>query len=387
MAKTSGKNIADLIGDYFSPRSFLICFLGLILLSIAGGGFIILSTASSQETEVATAPTGKVMASVQVVEAPQPKEEPAEEPTKEPVKEEKVISRLPPPPPTQTEENLAAPETPETPETPEIEDSITGLSETSVHGALPITRQSDGLTVFEAYKAPFSLNAKTKGVIALVLVDYGLSESMSKSALQNLPPAINFATSPYAENIQQKISAARGKGFETWMTLPTQPTNFTSNDTGSLSILATLNETQNMKRLYAILGRATGYVGVTFINSPDISENSIEFQKVMQSIQKRGLGITQLSPTDDLVKHLATEQKTPFIQSNLWLDTDVDKTSIAQFLSKTETQAIENGYVVAAFHPSPLTIHLISDWQKTLSAKNIQLAPLTYAIHQHNLMK
>ena len=410
-----GNRISFSLGDYFHPRAFVLSFVALFISMILCVGLVI----SSSDTEHASdiTPTGKIMANVTVA-AQEPEPEPEPEPKPEP--EPEISPETSPPPPSsetvgtpppipaepevpvgpleenETTEPTDTTKLPETeshtehnpiPEIPVIEDSIAGLSETTPYGPLPIVRATDGLKSFDAYKTPFSLNPTTKGIVSLVMIDYGLSETFSKSAVETIAAPISFVASPYSENLQAKISAARAKGFEMWLAIPTQSSNFADNDTGPLSILSSLNEKQNITRLNTILGRATGYAGVAFINAPDIPPESIEFQKVIQSIAQRGLGATQTNLTDVLVKDMTAPQNIPFIQGNIWLDKDLRKESIITSLTTAENQAIEKGYVVAAFHPSPLIFKLIADWQKSLAAKNIQLAPLTYAIHQHSLIK
>lgn len=374
-----------MLGDYFHLKFFALSFSALLLLVITTIGIL---SSSKDTSHSSTAPTGKVMSVIQIVQkhvAPEPAPLPPHEPT--PTVSETLPETL------NTAPLEAIDKQPETTQSASdiapqpIEDSVAGLSEETPYGSLPIVRTTDGMKPFDAYKTPFALKPDTKAVISLVMIDFGLSDKTSKEALDKLPPFITMVASPYSSNLQAKVSAARAKGQELWVSIPTQTTNFAENDTGPSSLLASINVKQNISRLNTTLGRATGYAGVAFINAPDFPDTSLEFQSVIDAIAKRGLGITQLDTADGILKSTTQKTTAPFIQNALWIDTLLQKDAILSALSGLESSAIEKSYIVAAFRPSPLTFTLITEWQKNLSTKNIQLAPLSYAIHQDGLTK
>lgn len=281
----------------------------------------------------------------------------------------------------ETEAKHDAPATDEKPSVTAVEDSIAGLTEQSPSGYLPVTRP-DGMKSFEAYKAPFKLNANTKGVISLVMVDYGLSDNLSKAAVLNLPAATTFVASPYSSNLQAKISGARARGMEVWMALPIQGTdNSAPTNMGPNTILSGLNSKENMNRLNAHMGRATGYVGMAIDVTPSFDKTSPELRSVINNLSARGLGVTQLVPNDNFISMIAAQTNTPYINGDLWIDTVLAKDDILAALANAEKTALANGHAVASFNPSLLVNTTIADWQKSLAAKNIQLAPLTYSAH------
>ncbi len=321
-------------------------------------------------------PTGKVMATVTIEEEAPPEDAALTEtppvPTADPTAAHTTALETSPPPAPQDS----------------IEDSLAGLSEETDFGWLPITRRSDGMTSFSAYKAPFTLNADTKAVISLVMVDFGVSEKLSKEALDTLPAGTTFVTSPYATNLQSKISIARSKGNEIWMQLPMQAAvPFASNDSGPYSILAGQNDTQNTKRMNITLGKATGYAGVAVTVDPAYPDGSTDLQPLIKNLAERGLGLAQLAPTDDTLRMAAHQVAAPFIQSTRWIDSEQTKDALLAALQSAANEAQNKGFSVVAFRPSPLTFRVIRDWQKSLAAIHVQLAPLTYAEKQSRMEK
>lgn len=325
-------------------------------------------------------PTGKVMATLEL--AKKVEDQPIQTIVEEPKDTPKPIEGE-----GDTAHPLTAADLPEAtePEPTEIviEDSIAGLTEKTPDGFLPIVRASDGLKSFDAYKAPFKLTPETKGVISLVMVDYGLSDKLAKHALETLPAATNFVASSYSSNLQAKLSAARSKGMEVWMGIPMQGA---ANDTnivnmGPNTILSGLNTKENVARLNAHLGKATGYAGIAFDVKPSFEEASPDLKSLLNTVSLRGLGIAQLYPKDPVISIAATQTNAPYINGDLWIDGRLTKTDITNALSAIEKISLDNGHAVAVFHPSMLTASIISEWQKSLAAKHIQLAPMTYSVH------
>ncbi len=375
--KDTVSKLSSAMGDVLHPKIFVLSFSGLMLATLLLVGAVVIMGDNSGHSS--SAPTGKVMASI--------KTEPVQKPAQ---KEEE----LPPPPEpevhTTADENinaqpLEATDKP-TDKTIDVEDAIAGLSESSSYGPLPIIRSTDKVTVFDAYKAPFVLNADTKAVISLVVVDYGLSDKTSKDALLKLPAATSFVASPYSTNLQAKITAARAHGMEAWLNMPIQGADFVKNDTGPMSILSTINSKQNIARLNTNMGHATGYVGLVFANSPDFPAESPELASVMTEISKRGLGLAQLDTSDNITKISSEQNKIQFVQNEFWIDTSLNKDAILAKLADITTASLDKASVVIAFHPYPVVIDAIAEWQSTLADKKIQLAPLTTAIHQKVLL-
>ncbi len=281
---------------------------------------------------------------------------------------------LPPPeetsPPTPEQANVQEP----------IEDSVAGLAETTDYGMLPQIRKEDGLTPFKAYQASFTPRAGTKALVSLVMVDFGLSSTLSLSALNNLPKGVTYVVSPYTLDLQSWVTRARERGNEVWLSLPLQTRDYPNNDSGPLTVLAGSGEDANKERLLSALGKATGYPGVLLTGSPSFDTDKAGLDSVFASLAERGLGVAQADPQDRLTSSYAAQQSLPFIQATHWIDTSLEKQKIEARLQQLEKGTVEQRVTIAFFHPYPSLLAQLAGWKKELEAKGIELAPLSAAI-------
>ncbi len=377
MVGLSVEKIRNTVDGIFPLRTF---FLSLALLIIAFLGSISLHhlfIASPLEPMTLTGKTMAILELAQKIED-QPIQTIVEAPKETPATEEDTAHPL-------TAADLPEATDPKPIEI-KIENSIAGLTEDTPYGPLPVIRASDGLKSFDAYKAPFILNTDTKGVISLVMVDYGLSDKLSKDAIENLPTATTFIASSYSNNLQAKLFAARSKGMEVWMGIPMQgTTNDTTLNIGPDTILSGMNTKENIARLNTHLGKATGYAGIAFNVKPDFEEASPDLKSIINTISVRGLGVAQLYPKDPVISTATLQTNAPYIQGDMRIDTLLTKQAITKALTDIEKLSLDRGHTVAFFYPSILTSSIISEWQKSLAGKHIQLAPLTYNIYiSHN---
>lgn len=168
-----------------------------------------------------------------------------------------------------------------------------GLTEDSPYGPLPIIREKDGMTAFKAYQSaiePVLLPASGEvHKVAFLLKSYGLSESVSENGNKSLPAGITYILSPYADNPQEKINAARVLGHEVWLNIPVQGERFGFDDPGPQALLAGLTPENNRKRLEMNLGKVTGYVGVNFETVKAFTAAPTTLGSIVQDLQKEGL--------------------------------------------------------------------------------------------------
>lgn len=262
----------------------------------------------------------------------------------------------------------------------DVEDAIAGLYETTSYGPLPIKRLTDGKTAFDLYRPPFERHQDSHGIIALVMVDYGLSDKISAKAITTLPSAISMVASPYARMIQPKVTGARAYGHEVWLQIPIQDANFGLDDPGPITLLSGIKKEQNLIRLKSTLGRATGYVGLTVINAPDFSMSADGIDFLFSFMDERGLAFSSAAPNDTMSAETAARFPVPFGRSNLWLNESHDYKELNASLKAIENIATKDGVAIAYFYPSPKIIETLTQWQKTLATKKIQLAPLSATI-------
>lgn len=251
-----------------------------------------------------------------------------------------------------------------------------GLSEQKDGFTLPIIRSSDDMTVFQTYKRPF-VRADNKAQVAIVVVDFGLSESLSDAALKT-PEGVTLALTPYADNPAQWGEKAREAGRELWLSLPMQVESAGSDDTGPLTIRMNTPIEENQKRLFTVLSSASGYVGLLSQQGHNVSADDLAVRPIIQQIFGRGLGFAESNPGGaGFGESYARETGAPYARNNVWLDADLRPENIDRALQVLEMNATKNGKAVAFVHPYPVVLQKLSTWMGQADSKGLQIAPLS----------
>lgn len=262
-------------------------------------------------------------------------------------------------------------------------EKISELFTESSFGDVP-KRTADGKTVFDAYKLSYIADAGAKGVISLVMVDYGLSDDVFKSSLMGLPPYVTFVISPYSSEFQKKIDMARAAQHEVWLDAPIQTEGFGVDDTGPVTLLSGFNNEQNTARLQRLLSLGFGYAGINFMNKPSFSDAEDGLKHIFEDIESAGIGLVSADPEDKFSSFIASrKKKIPYTTNTVWLDGGKSEVDFARSLKGLEQVALDK-YVVVAYIPAqPSRFAQIKDWATELKTSGLQLVPLSAAIeHQ-----
>ncbi len=245
-----------------------------------------------------------------------------------------------------------------------------GLTEETDEGLLPKVSEK-GLTPFHAYKRPFLY--KGGPIIALAIMDYGLSEESSKNAILKLPPDVTMIMSPYATEPDFWQEKARKTGHELWVHMPLQNENYPETDSGPKILLSNASIKHNQKNMDWLLSRTTGYAGVVSHSDGIFLRTPFMLQSILDTLSKRGLSYFEINPEGLLFIETKTlANKTPYARNNVLIDI-----LTPEKMTKLETMALEKGYAVAVLSPVPKTLKSTESWVKILQDKGIQLAPLS----------
>ena len=133
------------------------------------------------------------------------------------------------------------------------------MLEAGAHGPLPRIGP-DGRTPIRAYGRRLR-PAGQPAEVGLIVGGLGMNAALTEEAIRRLPGAVTLAFSPYAPRIAMQLDQARGKGMETLVALPLEPTSYPLNNPGDRALLDRLPAAENDDRLAWLLSRFTGYVG------------------------------------------------------------------------------------------------------------------------------
>lgn len=246
---------------------------------------------------------------------------------------------------------------------------LDGLIEMAPEGKLPKISAS-GLAPFDAYKRPYSYEGKP--VIALAVLDYGLSEHDSTQALSRLPPEVSFILSPHAKNLEEWQKKARAAGHEVWLAMPREHSRYLGGDPGPGFLLADADFRTNEERINRILGAATGYAGVASETGKSFFEMHSTLKFILQAIYRRGLGYLELNGDQSaIVESIAAPPGSAFAGARIHESVSGDD------LSTLESEAREYGYAAMAFYAYPKNLETAEAWIPGLQAEGFSIAPVS----------
>lgn len=243
---------------------------------------------------------------------------------------------------------------------------IAGVSRKTAEGILPVIAPG-GLTPARAYARPFKASGRPR--VAIVIGGLGLDPELTRQAIESLPPQVTLAFSPYAPNLQDWINRARARGHEILLEAPMEPEDYPENDPGPYTLRARAQPAETVRKLEWILGRATGYFGVTnrmgerFVKSPE------GMSALTGALRSRGLafvdsGIAAGSGGGDL--RASGDQV---------LDRVLSPTAIDEALLRVEATALQKGQGLGMTQAYPLTLRQVASWASQIESRGYQLAP------------
>lgn len=289
-----------------------------------------------------------------------------------------------PPPPVETAQNAAPTQTPIKPVTKNenslIEAPVAGLYESTSVGLLPARREEDNLTPFEAYKRPFQRQSD-KPVLSFVIFDAGLSRAQTEKIINDFPPEVTLAFSPYSRDLKLLTDVARQDGHEVWLTLPLETKNYPLDDPGPSSLLVNASAEQNKSRLMTLLASTQGYAGFFSQKDHVFRREDAVVNPALQEIFERGLAIIDTNTSlYSFVGELASRRDYPNAKINFWLDDNLTAVALNQKTRQMIEFANANGKALVMLRPNPASLNALDKFLKSAAAKDYQIAPASAQI-------
>jgi len=236
---------------------------------------------------------------------------------------------------------------------------------------------ADGRIPMAAYAAGFD-PSNLRPRVGVLIAGIGMSETNSLAAIKNLPGGVTLAISPYAGDIGHLLTAARATEHEYLLSIPMEPQGYPVNDPDDrYALMTSLQPAENLRRLRAILGRLTGYVGITNalgqMHGERLAGVADQLDSVLEEAGHRGLLFVDARTGQPLLAHAWNRAV------DLVLDDDpVDMVVLDQRLDKLTQLALEKGSALGiASLPQPMTVEHVAAWANTLASKGVALAPVS----------
>jgi uncharacterized protein len=211
--------------------------------------------------------------------------------------------------------------------------------------------------------------------IAVVIDDLGLNRR-GTAALNRLRAPLTLAFLPYATDLDQQTEAARTAGHELLVHVPMEPRSQAW--PGPNALTSQLGPAELVSRLRSHLRSFRGFVGVNNHMGSLLTSDPERMAILMAELRQRGLLFldSRTSP-DSVAAREAERSHVPFAKRDVFIDNELELTSVLRGLTHAENIARHRGYAVAIGHPHDVTIEALMRWLPTLDARGVALVPIS----------
>jgi polysaccharide deacetylase 2 family uncharacterized protein YibQ len=228
-----------------------------------------------------------------------------------------------------------------------------------------------------AYAAGFD-SSTLRPRVGILVAGIGPAEADSLAAIKTLPGGITLAISPYISDISRLLVVARLNEHEYLLSLPMEPQGFPVNDPDDrVALMTSLPPVDNINRLHAILGRVTGYAGVTdalgAMHGDRLVAQTEQFEPLLEEIGARGLLF---------IDARTAQKRLPYAwnrSADMILDDEpLNAASLDQRLDELTHMALDKGSALGVVsQPRPVTVERLAAWANSLASKGLALAPVS----------
>jgi len=256
--------------------------------------------------------------------------------------------------------------------------TVPKITEKGRDGPLP-KAAADGSRPFDLYSAPIPAHLRNAPQIAIVVADLGLSQTGTQQAIRTLPKEVTLAFAPYGGSLDRWMRHARTGGHELLLQVPLEPFDFPDNDPGPHTLLTSLPNEENMRRLHWVMSRLTNYVGIVNYMGARFTADGGSLAAFLDELGRRGLMYLDngTSPRSR-AESVAHATRTPFAKSEVVIDaSDIDTR-----LLELETIARSKGSAVGYASALPVTVKRIAEWAKSLESRGVVLVPISAIVRK-----
>ena len=255
---------------------------------------------------------------------------------------------------------------------------IQGFFERTPAGDLPRIA-ANGQTPAQAYARPFTAPVGAPRV-SIIVGGLGLNQNHTLAAINELPPEVTLSFVPYANDLQTWINRARAAGHEVLLELPMEAYDYPNVDTGPHTLLTSAKPEENVRRLSLLMGKASGYFGVTNYQGAKFATDARAAQPVLKALKDRGLVfLHDGAAARSVLPQTAQDTGLTFSVADRIVDSEPSADAIDRELLQLEALAIQNGKAVGVGYAYPVTIETFRLWTQGLKAKGYVLAPASSA--------
>jgi hypothetical protein len=263
---------------------------------------------------------------------------------------------------------------------------LADLVEETEFGQIP-KMSSMGVTPFETYARPADTPASSGGkpLIAIIVSGLGINLNGTLEAVEKLPEDITLAFAPYGKTLDRSVGAARAEGHEIFLEVPLEPFDYPENDPGPDTLLTGQPPRDNLSKLFHVMSRFGGYVGVINNLGARFTASGSDFGPIMEELGARGLGyVDDASSNRSLAPQLARANRVPFGRVDVMVDANPARGPILEQLAALEAKARQSGSAIGIISALPVSVETIAEWARGLEAKGIEIVPASALMKDDN---
>jgi len=260
------------------------------------------------------------------------------------------------------------------------------LVEMTPRGPIPKIA-ADGTRPSEAFARPVKpMPGKPDAPrVALIVGGLGVSASATADTLAKMPGAVTLAFMPYGSDLERFVARARGEGHEILLEVPMEPFGYPDNDSGPQTLLTSLTPEQNLERLYWLMSRFQGYVGIAGAMGARFTASEQSFAPILRETARRGLIFVEDGANPRSVAgRIAGAGSLPFAKADVILDAVPTPVEIDRALGRLEMAARERGVAVGISSALPVSIDHIAKWAKAAESRGVLLVPISAVAAKSN---
>ncbi len=214
--------------------------------------------------------------------------------------------------------------------------------------------------------------------MALIVSGLGVSAATTADAIGKLPEAVTLSFVPYGADVAALATRARTGGHEILLQVPMEPFGYPDNDPGPQTLLTSLTPQQNIDRLYTIMGKIQGYVGMTNTMGARFTASEDALSPILHEAAKRGLiYVDDGSSPRSAAARIAGAGNLSFVRTDVVLDAVPAAKDIDRALDRLEMMAREHNFAVGMASALPVSIDRLAAWAKTAESRGLLLVPIS----------
>ena len=251
------------------------------------------------------------------------------------------------------------------------------LLASSPDGPVPVVAP-DGRKAMHVYAARFD-SSDTRPRAAVIVTGLGISDQVTQMAIDRLPRGSTLAFSPYGQNLQNWIAAARAKGHEVLLELPMEPFNFPDDDPGTHTLMA--GSQDNQTKLNWLLSRFSGYAGVVNMQGGKLLASPADLQPILSQIAQRGLYMSEIGLSQRSQAPVVAKQTlAPYARATVQIDKVPGPDEIDAALEALANEAVERRAAIGSAAAAPGVIERVATWAAKLEDRGVAFAPASAAL-------